>query len=146
MLSFDDTSASKTRRSILIFCIAIITAEQYLSPSTSQFGFGGLLLNVTKKQIIDGMCVVLLYLWCVYALQLIYTTSTVKFVTSAGTSVENKISKHIRALVKKVPDWMPEIFNLFISAALPILLTLFVWCKYDGLFRSLGALRKIILN
>lgn len=68
---FDHENLNKTRRSILIICILIIAAENYLSPISSGINFGGLTLSITKTEIIGSLCLGLSYLWIVVLAQLL---------------------------------------------------------------------------
>lgn len=147
----------------------IITGENYLSSSTTSLGLGGLTLEVTKSEIVSGLCVGLLYLWLV-AIAQIATGPAIPLLQRWTRSRQNEIDEAFnggfpddedqrdsseqyeaenQALTKvKSQDAAIRFgissFSSIVFIAPSMILTIFVWIKYDGLVRVFSALTEII--
>lgn len=168
MLAFDHENLPKTRRSILIVCVLVIALERYLTASTSNIGFGGLNIEITKPQIIDGLSIGLLYLWTVFIAQLavgpfsdwIKRREKLKEgglreeYNSYGSSDEEP--RQNEAIIIEIAceelrnetrryEGAIQWYSMTIFMIPPLLLSAFVWIKYDGFCRSFSAILAVLL-
>ncbi len=169
MLTFNHENSSKTRRSILLVCVSIIAAENYIPANTENVFFEGFALEISKYQLVDGLCIGLLYLWFVLFAQLAMSSGwkavdswkdkTRHLIHVAFTPPDPTIDPNYEERMRDDPahqkfkrvDRYTKILRLTLKSywtvmlcAPVILLTGFVWMQYNGLFRVLSAVVTLV--
>ena len=146
----------------LLVCVLIITAENYLSPSTKNVEFGGLVLAITKCQLVSGFYLGLLYLWFVmiakiltgkkfkeeyvyYFCQNLYV-SYCKYKDRKATEKATLAQMNRLGNIRQKLENVIKSYSIFVSTAPVIILTFFVWIKYNGFFRTFSAIYEFIFS
>ena len=169
MLTFNHENSSKTRRSILLVCVSIIAAENYIPANTENVFFEEFALEISKYQLVDGLCIGLLYLWFVLFAQLAMSsgrkaidswknkarylihvafsppdpTIDPNYEESMSGNPMHQEFKRVDRYTKTLHLTLKSYWTVILYAPV-ILLTGFVWMQYNGLFRVLSAVVALV--